>query len=399
MQRVPFPRPLALGTPREPRAGMSAPRAARRPPLPRWGFVTAEPAEYLVHVRRGRVRERSSGQGASAFVLPWDSLALVPTALQKLSFRADQVTAEKVGVEVVGLAVYRIAEPLLAYRVLDGAAPERLAETLTAMFVGATRRLVANLSLEACLTERKSALAVELVREIAPVVSGRGRADDATSQGWGVVIDTIEIQEVRILSERVFAALQAPYRAELDRAARAAKIEAESQVATREAEVARAVAEQRLSDEAALGEQRRVRALQDAESATRATVERTRLAQLEADALIQSAELASRRFEVDASRARAEAALAIQLRQLEAEAARAIAEGELALEARRAEIDVVRAGADARRTVADRLPALAQAMGQRIQEVRIHRGASDGQDALLGLAQTARAALELLREP
>jgi hypothetical protein len=167
----------------------------------------------------------------------------------------------------------------------------------------------------------------------------------------------------------------------------------------REAEVARAVAEQRLSDEAALGEQRRVRALQDAESATRATVERTRLAQLEADALIQSAELASRRFEVDASRARAEAALAIQLRQLEAEAARAIAEGELALEARRAEIDVVRAGADARRTVADRLPALAQAMGQRIQEVRIHRGASDGQDALLGLAQTARAALELLREP
>jgi hypothetical protein len=378
---------------------MSAVRPARRPPLPRWGFVTAEPAEYLVHVRRGQIRERSSGQGASAFVLPWDSLALVPTALQKLSFRADQVTAEKVGVEVVGLAVYRIAEPLLAYRVLDGAAPERLAETLTAMFVGATRRLVANLSLEACLAERKSALAVELVREIAPVVSGRGRADDTTSQGWGVVIDTIEIQEVRILSERVFAALQAPYRAAVDRAARAAKIEAESQVATREAEVARAVAEQRLSDEAALGEQRRIRALEDAESATRATLERTRLAQLEADALIQSAELASRRFEVDASRARAEAALAIQLRQLEAEAARAIAEGELALEARRAEIDVVRAGADARRTVADRLPALAQAMGQRIQEVRIHRGASEGQDALLGLAQTARAALELLREP
>ena len=32
----------------------------------------------------------------------------------------------------------------------------------------------------------------ELVREIAPVVSGEGRMEDATDRGWGVVVDTIE---------------------------------------------------------------------------------------------------------------------------------------------------------------------------------------------------------------
>src|SRR6185436_19974264 len=114
----------------------------------RWGFVTAKPSEYLVHVRRGKVRLRSSGQGASCFKWPWDAVAIVPTSFQRLLFRADQVTREKVGVEVVGLAVYRIAEPLIAYRVLNFSFPERaqqkLERTLIAMCVGATRRLVAN---------------------------------------------------------------------------------------------------------------------------------------------------------------------------------------------------------------------------------------------------------------
>ena len=79
----------------------------------RWGFVTAKPSEYLVHVRRGKVRHSSSGQGASCFKWPWDAVAIVPTSFQRLMFRADQVTREKVGVEIVGLAVYRIAEPLI----------------------------------------------------------------------------------------------------------------------------------------------------------------------------------------------------------------------------------------------------------------------------------------------
>jgi regulator of protease activity HflC (stomatin/prohibitin superfamily) len=165
--------------------------------MKRWGFVTAKPSEHLIHVRGGKVTDKS-GQGATCFKWPWDSVAIVPTSLQQLSFRADQVSAEKVGVEVVGLAVYRIAEPELAFRVLNFSYPERaqqkLEETLTSMFVGATRRIVATLGVEDCMRKRKAALAEELLREIAPVVGGEGRPDDFTTRGWGVVIDTIEIQ-------------------------------------------------------------------------------------------------------------------------------------------------------------------------------------------------------------
>src|SRR5215213_5919368 len=74
----------------------------------RWGIVTAKPSEYLVHMRRGKIRRRSTGQGASCFKLPWDSVAVIPTTIDRLQFTADQVTLEKVGMRVTGLAVYRI---------------------------------------------------------------------------------------------------------------------------------------------------------------------------------------------------------------------------------------------------------------------------------------------------
>ncbi len=189
----------------------------------------------------------TSGQGATCFKWPWDAVAVVPTSFQRLAFRADQVTREKVGVEVVGLAVYRIAEPLIAYRVLNFSYPERaqqkLEETLSSMFVGATRRLVANLTVEECLQKRKVALAEQLLLEVAPVVGGEGAPDDIATKGWGVVIDTIEIQEVRVLSESVFDAMQAPYRAELERAARQARADAARDIATRESECKKTVEE------------------------------------------------------------------------------------------------------------------------------------------------------------
>lgn len=180
--------------------------------IPRWGRVTAEPHEYLIQIKNGRVK--AHGQGISVFKWPSDSIAIMPTSIAKLSFSADQVTLEKVGVEVRGLAVYRIVEPLLAYRMIDtdrGA----LTDILRDMFVGATRRIVASLTLDECLTHRKERVGAALMSEISPVLAGEGSASDATHAGWGVVLDTIEIQDVKVLSQEVFSRLQAPFREQL----------------------------------------------------------------------------------------------------------------------------------------------------------------------------------------
>lgn len=399
----------------------------------RWGFVTARPSEYLVHVRRGRVREKTSGQGAGCFKWPRDAVAIVPTSLQRLAFRADQITLERVGVEVTGLAVYRIAEPLLAYRVLNFSFPERaqekLEETLTSMFVGATRRLVANLSVDACLQKRKSALADELIREISPVVGGEGRPDDETHKGWGVVIDSIEIQEVRVLSDRVFEAMQAPYRAALDQQARVAVAAANKDVATRETACQQAIEEARIAAnlevDARKAELARARAEAEQRARLDATARAADLARVQAeteqrqqlDAAARAAEFAERRraLDLDAARAEVESAAAlldaehkrIELARLRAETAHADRRAESALarlegearaavqlaEARAAE---VRAAADARRTTAENLPALAAAVGQRIGELKVTQIGA-GQGPLEGLVGAVASIVELAR--
>ncbi len=393
------------------RAGWRSGRPVEDPDkTKRWGFVTAKPSEYLVHVRRGSVRRRSSGQGATCFKWPWDAVAIVPTSLQRLQFRADQVTSERVGVEVVGLAVYRIAEPLIAYRVLNFSFPERaqqkLEETLTNMFVGATRRLVANLSVDECLQKRKSALAVELIREVSPIVGGDGRLDDTTAQGWGIVIDTIEIQEVRVLSEKVFAAMQAPYRALLDRTARQARAEADKLIALQETECARVVEQERAknhreTEQARLEAEAAVRAHQaeidrhEAEARTRDAVARHGLATEEARAELEAyqtrAEALTQRLELE----KMELAASLERRRAEAEIGLIEGKGraEVALESARAERE--RAEARARIATAEKLPELAAAVGQRIGEVKVtHIG--DG-SPFGTIAQAVASVVELAR--
>jgi regulator of protease activity HflC (stomatin/prohibitin superfamily) len=299
--------------------------------LKKWGLISARPSEFLLRMRGGTVVQ--AGQGASCFKWPWESVAVVPTTIQRLHFTADQVTSEKVGVQVTGLAVYRIADPLIAFKMLNFSFAERASEKLemmlVEMFVGAVRRLVANLSVEQCLTKRKEGLASELMREIAPVVSGVGRPEDRASKGWGVVIDTIEIQDVRVLSQAVFANMQARFRQEQEQKAREAELQKERAVKLGEAEAQRQIELAKVATEKEVRQER-----QTAE-------EQAALAKLAAEARVAEARLLA---EVEARQRKAEAeerakmeALAAERRLMqaraEAEAARQAAEEKAKLEA------------------------------------------------------------------
>lgn len=286
---------------------------------PAWGLITAAPHEHLILVRNGRVVR--AAQGGSAWKWPSDAVALVDTSVRRLQFTADQITREKTGVQVTGLAVYRVVAPLVAWKMLDVGDMERVEGILREMFVGATRRLVANLSLEDCLTRRKDALATELMAEVAPVVSGRGAPGDTSDRGWGLALDTIEVQDVRVLSKEVFERLQAGYRANLALDA----VEAQAKVARAEAEHREEVARQaeahrqtmHLLEQARI-EAERVRRREEVEH-------EARLAEVR-----QAAELARRRAEGESARAEAEAAAehGVRVAEQEAAATRARAEAE-----------------------------------------------------------------------
>jgi flotillin len=321
--------------------------------LKSWGFITARPSEFLICIRGGNVVR--SGQGAAIFKWPWESVAIVPTTVQRLHFSADQVTSEKVGVQVTGLAVYRIAQPLIAYRMLNFSFPERaqekLQQLLVEMFVGAARRLVSNLTVEECLAKRKEGIAAELMREIAPVVSGSGRAEDDTDRGWGVVLDDIEIQDVRILSQAVFGHLQAGYRQEQERRAREAELAKKRVLEQGEAEAQRLIALAKLTAETEVRQRRQAAAeeAQMSELATAARVSDTVLAHEQAGARA--------RLQADVERVRMDA---------EAEAARHAAKM-AAVAQETAHLDAQTGAAEARRRLAEAMVALAELEAQKVR--------------------------------
>jgi flotillin len=254
---------------------------------------------------------------------------------------------------VTGLAVYRIAQPLIAYRMLNFSFPERaqekLQQLLVEMFVGAARRLVSNLTVEECLAKRKEGIAAELMREIAPVVSGSGRAEDDTDRGWGVVLDNIEIQDVRILSQAVFGNLQAAYRMEQERRAREAELAKNRALEQQAAEAGRQIALAKLVAETEVRQRRQ------------ASAEEARMSELAAGARVAEAQLA---HEQAAARAQLQAGLEKVRMDAETEAARHAAKmAQLAQET--AHVDAQAGAASARRRLGEALVALAELEAQK----------------------------------
>lgn len=338
--------------------------------LPGWGFIQASPHEHLLHLRGGRVLQ--SAQGGSCFRWPGDTVAIIDTSVKRLCFTADQITLEKVGVAVKGLAVWRVVEPLIAWKMLDLGNPRAVGEILQEMLMGATRRLVANLSLHDCLTRRKDAIATELMAEVAPVVSGHGRVEDRTDRGWGIALDTIEIQDVRVLSEEVFSRLQAEYRETLALSALKAHAEVERAEAELRAEQARTEEDRRralMAQEEARLSAERARLLDAAEH-------RGRIARLEeARELERRARLLEREL-IDADQ-RAAGALRVAEQEAAAERLRGQASAEITRLQRAAEAE----GSEAHlRTLlaTETLPRIAEAMrGSVERQVVLSTGEND----------------------
>ncbi len=352
--------------------------------IPRMGWVSAQPHEHLLLIRRGEVVHRQ--QGGSCWRWPRDTVARVDTSIRRLQFTADQVTREKVGVQVTGLAVFRVVAPMIAYRMLNLEQPDAVRTLLQEMFTGATRRLVANLSLEDCLTRRKDALAAELMAEIAPVVSGRGQVGDRTDRGWGIALDTIEVQDVRVLSEDVFDSLQAPYREEVALGALRAKSQVERERALLVAQSERAQ-EDRRRELMSLEEERlaaeRVRERRAAEHT--AALERL---EHEADQALTALRCEQARAE---DQARAE--LKVEISRLEAEAERVMGETRAALtREQRAAHDAISEVRLQELMLTETLPQVARAFRDSYDQVTVTGGGLEFLGA--GLAQvlaTARA--------
>jgi regulator of protease activity HflC (stomatin/prohibitin superfamily) len=193
------------------------------------------------------------GLGISFWCLPLiDRFYLIPSSAQSLSFSADQITCENQGVEVAGFAVWKIDDPQKASSNFDfshsASALVAIGESLRNVVESAIRHQVANMTIEDVLRKRGSII-LQLKKELS-YMAGQ----------WGLLIETVEIRNVRVLSEQLFKHMQAPFRDKLRLESEVSAIETEQllvekrlaqkeKIALQEQEFARRELERKSQDE------------------------------------------------------------------------------------------------------------------------------------------------------
>jgi hypothetical protein len=149
----------------------------------------------------------------------------VPASVQTLRFSTDNANQDWQGIGVAGYATWRIdpARPEVAFRVLDffdvNDPMARTNSGLRTICVEAVRHVLANMSLDDAL-RKKAEIAAKL----------RSQLEDVERK-WGIVFDQVGIEQVRVMSSRLFEQLQSRFRDELRLEVERARIGTDREIA------------------------------------------------------------------------------------------------------------------------------------------------------------------------
>lgn len=164
-------------------------------------FVESNPNEWLLVINDGKLKK--AGVGLKTFIGLTDTFVKFPSKVEQVEFTANNVTKEMQGVVITGFAfwsVYRDEDgPFRCYKYMEGGDANR---NVQAMCESVLRSLIANSTLDEVLRNRnhlKDSIKNELKDQL---------------KGWGIWLETVEITEVKISSERLFKDLQAEFRQE-----------------------------------------------------------------------------------------------------------------------------------------------------------------------------------------
>lgn len=309
----------------------------------RWKTVVVPPNMHVVHTRRGHAEPLHVGLGVSFRYDPAiDAFLIIPAAVQTLLINARCISMERQGILVQAYVQWIVADVTTAYRRLDFSNPQDPMRVVNVQLreqaEAAIKDKVATMAIDAILSD-KQPIIEELTHRLREVAEG-GREGNA--DGLGLKIVTVQIKEAVVSSTRLWENLQKPFRAERERLARLAELDAQQQVSDRES------ANRQARETAELDYQRRLeqmKADQARENYDRAQTERERQLRIE-----QEAEQRAIAQRTATERTAREAELDLALQRLELENRRIVGE----LESLRHQLELAQAqgGLDEARTQA-----------------------------------------------
>src|SRR5262245_6509449 len=202
----------------------------------RWKTVVVPPNVYVVHTRRGQAEPVHIGLGTSFSYNPYtDAFLVIPAAVQTLLINARCICAERQGVLVQAYVQWVVDDLRTAYRKLDfsdTSDPMRIVNIqLREQAEAAIKDKVAMMPIDEILSD-KQPIIEELTHRLRAVAEGQ--REGTTTTGLGLKIVTVQIKEAVVSSTRLWENLQKPFRAEREKLARMAELEAGEEVARRE---------------------------------------------------------------------------------------------------------------------------------------------------------------------
>ena len=162
--------------------------------------------EWMLVLRNGEMIK--SGIGLNTWINPGDQTVKFPSLINQVNFNAQQVTSEMQGVEVTGMLIWSVHRqgdgPFKCYKSfgkdLESKVPVVANEKMKALATSIIRDRIANMSLDEILKNR-SKLRSGVKEEIQKLLTG-----------WGIWLETVEIQDVKILSSSLFNHLQTEFK-------------------------------------------------------------------------------------------------------------------------------------------------------------------------------------------
>jgi flotillin len=340
-----------------------------------WKTVVVPPNVYVVHTRRGYPEPLTIGLGASFSFNPYrDAFLLIPAAIQTLLINARCIAAERQGVLVQAYVQWVVQDVHTAYRKLDFSDhedPMRIVNVqLREQAEAAIKDKVATMSIDDVLSD-KQPIIDELTHRLRVVAEGNREGDPAS--GLGLKIVTVQIKEAVVSSTRLWETLQKPFRAEREKLARMAELDAQEQVARQELtdRQARATTELEMARQLDI-----LRANQEAERFDREQAEQARRHQIELESLLRQSEFERARAEVERQRTTA----TIEVENLVHQAQTARSERDVALFKTRRAVENDLTDQHVKAQLIARLPEIAVALPkpEELRAVNIssdHRGA------------------------
>jgi hypothetical protein len=208
-------------------------------------FVKAQPNEYLVIGRGGRIVNR--GVAASAFLWLGSSHVLIASTQQEAAFEMTQETKDSISLRFKGTAIYHIADPELAARQFnfaDGSGNDQIKTLMTHVALGELRATVAHLTMEECIAQRKTTLTNAVTAALQHAIKG-----DETRPGWGIALDVVQVGQVFVVDPSLRQQLEAEVRNAIKSKSQLSEIRTREGIQLAEAASARRLQQEHLESE------------------------------------------------------------------------------------------------------------------------------------------------------